>query len=74
MNIKKLIRYREKFNSYLKKADNSHNTAEKLTVYNKILRIIQKLKFFEQKGKVSIEPPLIKIEKIFLKSKEDISD
>lgn len=60
-------------NSYMKKADIPGNTKQKLTVYNKILKIIGKLKFIEQKGKISIKPSLIMLEKIFREGKKDIA-
>ncbi len=74
MKTKKLSRYREKFHFYPDKVFTSENPGKKLTFYNKILKIIKRLKLIEEKGKVSIKPSLIKLEKIFTEGKKDIAD
>ncbi|HSR17850.1 MAG TPA: hypothetical protein VLM39_07130, partial [Ignavibacteriaceae bacterium] len=72
--IKKLSKYREKFNLYLEKVSVSNKPEQKINVYNKILKIIKRLQFIETKGKVRVKPSLIKLEKFFIEGKKDIAE
>jgi hypothetical protein len=74
MNIKKLKKYSEKFDIYIKKTNTLGDPGLKLSAYNKILKIIKKLQFLETKGKVKIKPSLINLESFFLKGKKYITE
>lgn len=69
MKIKKLSKYSEKFNLYLEKVSASENPEQKISLYNKILKIIKRLQFIETKGKVRVKPSLISWRSFSLKGK-----
>lgn len=74
MKTKKLSRYREKFNLYIEKVSASKNPGQKISLYDKILKIIKRLQFIETKGKVRVKPSLIKLEKFFIEGKKYIAE
>jgi hypothetical protein len=62
MNTKKIDKYHKKLLKQFRKINSDkQNNEKKLELYNKQLKIIEKLKSIESKGKIMYETPLSKV-------------
>jgi hypothetical protein len=74
MRKEKLIKYSGKLQKQVEKLNTTKKPGKILSIYEKILTLVGKLKSIEGKGKVRIEPSSYKLEKKFSKEKKEVKN
>jgi CRISPR/Cas system CSM-associated protein Csm2 small subunit len=73
MKTRKLFRYHKKFYKYFRKIlSGNKKPEEKVNIYENILEVLKKLKYFEFKGKIRYQTPIEKIAEVIEKDKNII--
>ncbi len=73
MNTKKISKYHHKLNKHFTEIlSEGKKTEEKIKIYNKQLKIIEKLRIIESKGKIKYETPLSEVAEEIEKDKNTL--
>jgi hypothetical protein len=74
MNTRKVIKLHKKLYKYFNKILHcSHKPKEKLNIYDKLLKVVTKLKSFEYKGKIKYKTPIYRIADVIENEKKILS-